>query len=51
MPDEWLDDNGTRHWIDEGGREHVDLTAEQTLTLTIEDMVSVATDEPTTEGE
>ncbi|SDT84218.1 hypothetical protein [Gordonia westfalica] len=32
---EWTDDNGTRHWIDDHGREHVDLTAEQTLHLDI----------------
>lgn len=43
--DEWLDENGTRHWIDEHGREHVDLDAHQTLHLDIE------YNSTTTEGE
>ncbi|QFP96999.1 hypothetical protein SEA_THIMANN_28 [Gordonia phage Thimann] len=33
---EWLDDNGTRHWIDGDGREHVDLDATQILKLDID---------------
>ncbi|ATW60802.1 hypothetical protein SEA_BENTHERDUNTHAT_32 [Gordonia phage BENtherdunthat] len=33
---EWNDRNGTRHWIDDEGREHVALEAEQTLHLDID---------------
>lgn len=33
---EWLDDNGTRHWVDIDGREHVDVAATQTLHLEID---------------
>ena len=33
---EWVDDNGTRHWMDDTGREHVALAAAQTLHLDID---------------
>lgn len=31
-----VDDNGTLHWLDTDGREHVELAATQFLSLTVE---------------
>ncbi|GGF39248.1 hypothetical protein [Williamsia phyllosphaerae] len=33
---QWIDDNGTVHWLDTDGREHVELDATQNLKLTID---------------
>lgn len=36
LPAEWLDENGSRHWLDQFGREHVEVEASQVLHLDID---------------